>query len=284
MKLRVCQIMHNIYSHAFDEVRTMLVACLRELGHDVEEANHDLSRSRLNIILGANLLEPHQNLYGYAYVCWQFEQLFDESPWWKMGKLEPVLRHAYAVWDYSPQNIQFLSQRGIPALHLPVGYHDSLKTMTLQPPVYDALFYGARPERRIRILKQIAELPQQPQLCLVYGGYGAGRDKFIEQSLINLNIHQYDTNVFEAVRVSYLLNNGCLVVSEESEAYPYSGVDIPMAPAAGLPALCAQFLDDCESAVRRRELCAEQFRDLYPMKRFLKEVIGGTASKASNAA
>ena len=44
--------------------------------------------------------------------------------------------------------------------------------------------------------------------------YGADRDALLARSKIVINMHQHDAQVFEIVRVSYLLANRRTVVSE----------------------------------------------------------------------
>jgi hypothetical protein len=43
----------------------------------------------------------------------------------------------------------------------------------------------------------------------------------IARSKIILNLHQFDTTQLEQVRISYLLNNRCFVISESAEDNPY---------------------------------------------------------------
>ncbi|MHC4843687.1 MAG: hypothetical protein ACYTEE_07795, partial [Planctomycetota bacterium] len=48
----------------------------------------------------------------------------------------------------------------------------------------------------------------------LFGVYGVERDHYISRAKIVLNIHFYETKVFEIVRVSYLLANKKFVISE----------------------------------------------------------------------
>ena len=47
--------------------------------------------------------------------------------------------------------------------------------------------------------------------------FGKERDALIARSRVVLNLHQYDTHIFEQVRVNYLLINGKVVVSEVAD-------------------------------------------------------------------
>ena len=56
--------------------------------------------------------------------------------------------------------------------------------------------------------------------CLV-GVYGEERDAYIARSKIVLNLHFYESQIMEQVRISYLLNNHALVISESSSRNPF---------------------------------------------------------------
>lgn len=286
MNLRVVQFLPNNDAHAFDEVAEMLVASLADLSHDVEFGINEPSTSRLNIFLGCNLLRPSAALFKYDYIAFQSEQLFEGSPWWKLGNLHPILQRAKAVWDYSPANIEFLSSKGIPAAHLPIGFHPVLQRIRkpIEPPEHDVLFYGSRNERRNTILAGVSALPSQPVVTALFGAYGKQRDAQIARARINMNIHYYEAMVFEAVRVSYLLNNGAFTISESSPAYPWPGVDLPMADALDIPNLCQVYLEDESERNRIAALCREQFADLYPMTKLVEGALSGATVQACNAA
>ena len=49
---------------------------------------------------------------------------------------------------------------------------------------------------------------------VLFGTYGAERDNFISRSRIVLNHHFYKSQIFEVVRVFYLLHNEVAVVAE----------------------------------------------------------------------
>lgn len=74
------------------------------------------------------------------------------------------------------------------------------------------LFYGSLNERRVKILSQLQE--KGVKVIHLWGVYGPERDEYISRSKIILNIHFYESKVFEVVRVSYLLANRKFVISE----------------------------------------------------------------------
>jgi hypothetical protein len=111
----------------------------------------------------------------------------------------------------------------------------------------------------------------------LFGVYGKERDEYIGRSKILLNIHYYTTMIFEAVRVSYLLNNRCCVVSEESSVYPYAGVNIPLVAYDSLAEKCLDILDkgeaDAASYKAAGEASYREFKTRYEMKTMIKQLV-----------
>jgi hypothetical protein len=84
-------------------------------------------------------------------------------------------------------------------------------------------------------------------------------------------MHFHEAQILEQCRISYLLNNGRCVISEDSPRNPYEGMIIT-AKYDDLPQVCAQYLRD-ETA--RREVAERglaQFR-LRPMTEYLRRVL-----------
>jgi hypothetical protein len=76
----------------------------------------------------------------------------------------------------------------------------------------DVAFVGSIGERRAAVLEAL-----QRQGVKVFAGtslYGRERDAIFGRAKIVLNLHHYEAQVFEVVRVSYLLANRICVVSE----------------------------------------------------------------------
>ena len=171
----------------------------------------------LNIVIGYHFLEPeHIASFSHApFIFYQLEQLSVHEGWLTADR-ERVLRAASAIWDYSEKNVAFLRAKGFGNVsHLPLGYHPSFERIEHRPEGdkdVDVLFYGARNERRAAVLNQLRE---RFWLRTLFGDYGEARDRWIARSRVVLNIHFYDMKVAEQVRLSYLLNNECFVLSEE---------------------------------------------------------------------
>ncbi len=272
-KYRVCIIVPKGNPHAacFTEVALLLEHTFLSIGVSCDIALNDLADDRINIILGANLLDPDSFSPTARFIIYQLEQLSDTEGWYSDTRLR-LFQRAHAVWDYSIENIKFLNEHSITAEHLPIGYHPALERIQMaENRDIDVLFFGSRNERRNAILERVhaAGIPVKA----LFGVYGKDRDAFIARSNIILNIHFYSANIFESVRISYLLNNRSFVVSEESSVYPYEGISLPLVPYSDLTDTCIRFLDQPEEIERIRNRTYDEFKSLYPMENLLKNIL-----------
>lgn len=269
---RICLILpdNNPHSLCFREVGLLLVSALKSNGINCDFAFNQLDPDKINVILGYHLLTFEPSLTNFRYIPYQLEQLHsNEYPFTK--NMEQVLKHAYDVWDYSPKNIDFLKARGINAKHLVPGYHENLELIPRVPNrSIDILFYGSIAERRRVILEQ---LERMFKVKLLFGVYGEKRDKWISRSRLILNFHHYSQQIFEAVRISYLLNNRCFVLSETSVNYPYDGVELPLVPYDQLVESCARFLKDPERMDTISSENYEAFKKNFPMTELIQKVL-----------
>jgi hypothetical protein len=170
---------------------------------------------------------------------YQLEQLSHQAGWFNKN-LEKILKGAYCVWDYSKQNIAFLKDIGVRKVrYLPIGYHKNLETIEhSREKDIDILFYGCLNDRRANILNRLKQIAKTEFL---FGVYGKQRDSYIARSKIVLNMHFYPMQIMEEVRVSYLLNNKCFIVSEECGHNPY-GEGIVTAKYDELVDVCEYYL------------------------------------------
>jgi hypothetical protein len=271
---RVVIIVPAGYKHSlcFTEVAFLLRNSLTANGISCDMTVNELAKNRINIILGFHLLDVVDHLLRHKYIPYQLEQLSDAEGVFS-EKIKSILSRGIAVWDYSLENIEFLKHRGIPALHLPVGYHESLEQVVRKDQKdIDVLFYGSLGDRRQAILAKL-EKTGSVRVKTLFGVYGKERDGYIGASKILLNIHYYSAKIFEAVRVSYLLNNRCCVVSEESSAYPYSGVNIPLAPYEALVEKCIDILKNGDEFRAIGEAAYREFKTKYSMKELIGKLV-----------
>lgn len=207
------------------------------------------------ILLGAHLL-PWGSKILSTCVLYNFEQR--ESPLLNNQALDLFRR--YEVWDYSASNVAWFAARGVRAKHVPIGYVPELKRIQKSPiPDIDVLFYGLVNTRRRRILDDLKAAGLK--VHETFNCYGSERDELIGRSKIVLNMHFYDTGIFEMVRCSYLFANQVCVVSEESVDVPTELVGaIALVPYDRLTWMCQHLVDDPKGRRRVATRAHEAFR------------------------
>ena len=204
------------YRHAgaLAEIAETVVCGLRALGHAAPLVVNQFAPDATNILLGGHLL-PEAMLDGLpaGTVFYNLEQVEPHLFEWA-----PQLRAAFSrfeTWDYSRRNLDKLAELGIRGrFHLlPVGTVPEMSRIRPAPVQdIDVLFYGAVNEHRRLALKAIQD--RGLKVAAVFGCYGAERDGLIARAKLVINLHKHQAQVFEVVRVSYLLANRKAVVTE----------------------------------------------------------------------
>jgi hypothetical protein len=210
-----------VHAQAFQEVAETLMHALQRMGAPARIATNQVDSQAVNIVLGWHLLSegaladlPSQT------VLYNLEQL-DERNRSMLSRLL-VLGTRFEIWDYSRRNLEILHGAGFQGTlnHAPVGFVAELSRIPKDSEQdIDVLFYGSVNDRRAKILKELRS--QGLRVEAVFGVYGAERDALIARSKVVLNMHYYDSSIFEIVRVSYLLANRKAVVAE-----CHSGTDV----------------------------------------------------------
>lgn len=267
MKYRIVHVTRNEHSQAFSGVGELFMQTLLDLDYDCD-ISLKLSRDRHNLIVGANQVDCYCYMpEGIEYSILQLEQL--PGKWWN-ANYSNLLHGAYEVFDYDPSNLVFLAKNNIRARQITLGYHPHLDCIPPMPKQIDVLFYGSLNERRRRVLEECRRLGLHVQE--VFGIYGRDRDMLIAQSRVVLNMHFYEEQLFEQVRVSYLLNNGANVVSESSDYNPYWNVPFTTAPYYRLAEACKRAIDDgCDGRAAQAV-----FREKYNFREILREAMRET--------
>jgi len=262
-----------VHSQGLLEVCQLLCCSLESIGLPCRFQTNRIEPDAINIVVGYHLLDPPAaaRLAAARLILYQLEQLSDREGWFSRER-EAVLRAAWAIWDYSPENVAFLKNRGFPRVeYLPLGFHPALRRI-LHPEDsdrnIDVLFYGSLNPRRAAILEA---LRRQCRAHALFGVYGETRDRYIARARILLNIHFYQAAILEQVRLAYLLNNECFVISEEAGHNPFAG-GIVTGPYAKLVSLCETYLAQPES---RKQVAARGFRDFAsrPMTEYLQPLL-----------
>jgi SAM-dependent methyltransferase len=271
-----------LHTEAFREVAETLQFGLRSIGHSARIQENAFDPNATNILLGAHLLSPqHALLVPYGSILYNLEQL--GGPVLSAQFYELARQHQ--VWDYSLQNIekwQALSCAHQP-VHVPLGYVPELSRIEAAPNQdIDVLFYGSLNERRNLIVKTLKEAGAK--VHVLFGVYGAERDKLIARSKIVLNVHFYDAKIFEIVRVSYLLANSKAVVAECSpgtEIEPELATSVLGVPYDSLVDKCMSLLEDERE---RRQLETRGFQRFSQRKEsdILSKALQESANKSAS--
>ncbi len=247
------------HSECFREVAEGLAWALTQLGHPTAIGENTLDPAATNIVLGVHLLPEAEALRLPANaIVYNLEQLGGaELPAWY-----PALASRVRIWDYSELNLPHWSRVPslAPACLVPLGYVPVLERIaTAVEQDIDVLFYGSLNERRRQVL--LALDAAGIRVHHAFGVYGAERDGLIARSKLILNVHFYESKVFEVVRVSYLLANGKAVVTEPSPDLGRLAGAVAVFEYDGLVQGCLNFLAN-EEARRLLELRARMlFRE-----------------------
>lgn len=203
----------NPYAEGLRDVAESLAHGLAQSGRVAGPVASGIDPGAVNIVLNPQLLgaEPARSLPPATILC-NFEQVHGDSPWMRAAYVDLVRHHV--TWDYSERNVEAW-RAWVPdarVLHVPVGYVPELTRIASAAEDIDVLFYGTMNERRERVLKALEA--KGLRVVNAFGRFGAARDALIARARLVLNVHYYDSRIFEMPRVSYLLANRKAVVCE----------------------------------------------------------------------
>lgn len=245
-RFAVCVVRPPGYAHsqAFDEVADALVEALQSLGHEAWPSRRATWPGAQAIVLGWQLLDRTTLELPPGSILYNLEQVQADSKWFGPAQRERLGR--YPVWDYSRRNIDALQAMGIRCgAHLPIGYSPCLtRIAAVKERDIDVLFYGSLNERRHAVL--VALQRAGLRVHSAFGVYGAARDALIARARIVLNLHFFAAQVFEEVRISYLLANRAFVVSEsgDSDAEARYRDGLVLTGIEGIVDACRNYLSD----------------------------------------
>jgi hypothetical protein len=227
----ICKIQINNLSNIFDDLVLSTAASLVDLGHECSVTTNELRLDAINILIGSVMFDEllTSSQLAQPYIVYQLEILDDE-----LGHLKnypsylDFLSRALSVWDYSPKNMNFLKAKGFNNLaYVPPGYHPICEKVSRQKSRhdFDFLFIGALSKRRANFLGTLMKRGHKVgAITDSKPAFGGIRDQVIANSKIILNVHCFDNlNNLETVRLSYLLTNGAVVISEQADHDPYEG-------------------------------------------------------------
>ena len=246
------------HSAAFLELAELIGHGLSDLGHGAQLTVNSVIPGTRPILIGVHLMDPAliRDMPADTIVL-NTEQINARTGTWNARVLEWASH--FETWDYSNRNIEELSRQSrMPIRHLRIGYHPALERIRSAPNQdIDVLFYGSSSERRVRLIDQLKATGMNVKA--MFGVYGPERDALIARSRIVLNMHNFATQIFEIVRVFYLLINRKAVVSEvgpDTAIDPEYRSGIAGVPYDEIPNACLRLL---ENDADRRELEARGF-------------------------
>lgn len=207
MKFNVVIPSHDPHLQCYLELSMAVTWALRQLGHEVA-ADADARPIYFGMPLGP-LPE--------SAIVFNGEQVGPDSLWQHRRLFE--LYRGHTVWDYSAVNAERykLYRLSRPQVVRP-GASPVLRHRFPQLEMtHDVVFFGSSNPRREKVL---AELTAEgiDVLRPRFGLYGTERDEEVAKARLCINLHFYETSVFEAVRCSYLALNDIPVLTESSEA------------------------------------------------------------------
>ena len=241
---------------------------------EVESRANYFDPSCTNIILGCHLLDPEMipSVPANSIIV-NTEQLgFVKEPW--NSRVFEWGKH-FETWDYSPQNIHKLKKAGLENVkEFKIGFQKELRRIPANSTKdIDVLFYGSGNDRRMQILNQLGKKGLKVEAFA--GIYGEERDEYIARSKVVLNLHYYESKIFEVPRVFYLMTNSVCVVGEVGE-----DTQIHQMYLDGIyPAKYEDLADACATLVhddaRRKEYEERAFAAISacPQKLFTAELI-----------
>ena len=265
----------NPHAQAFAELAETLACGFQELGVAAVIRENAFDVAATSIVLGWHLLnEAQMAALPAGTVLYNLEQMDHQNRHLQTRLLAHAWR--FPVWDYSRRNIEILRAlgRNVPIRHVPIGYVPQLtRVPRAEVQDIDVLFYGSVNDRRRRILEALTEAGLEVRS--VFGCYGRDRDALIARAKVVLNLHYYESSIFEMVRVSYLLANGKAVVAEcleDAEIDPKLKLAAALVPYEGLVEACCDLVQN-ERARLELEQRGLTYMESLPEREILRPVL-----------
>jgi len=200
--------------NGYKEVIESLDWGLKELGHDSHYSVNTITSDAINILFGAQVLslEALQALPENS-IIYNFEQMRGLEKY-QVRVQAQFIATKFMIWDYSKANLDPWKMLGATNVKIvPIAYAPIL-TRILKPAEQDidVLLYGISGGKRLEAFQILSQAGLK--VMFFSGLYGDARDQLIARSKIILNVNLYNfAQIFEIVRVSYLLANRKAVVS-----------------------------------------------------------------------
>jgi hypothetical protein len=198
-----------IHGQALLEAIEYCASQIKLSGHEILLTKNRIIHDGINIIFGAHIAPEQHLMLPKNVVIFNTEQLPVDSAWVN-DSYRKVLTDNF-VWDYSQNNLATIPHED---KGLVTFLHDeSLKKIPISfEKKWDLIFYGSINERRKKILDGL--ISSGLKIKVIFGIYGPERDLLIGQSRAVLNLHFYESQLLQQIRVFYPLINNIPVISE----------------------------------------------------------------------
>lgn len=211
MKFNIClmQPVGYIHGQALLEAIEYCASKIKLSGHDILLTKNRIIHDGINIIFGAHIAPEQHLTLPKNVVIFNTEQLPVDSVWVN-DSYRKILANNF-VWDYSQNNLATIphEEKGL----VTFLHDESLKRIPISlEKKWDLIFYGSINERRKRILDGL--ISSGLKIKIIFGIYGPERDLLVGQSRAVLNLHFYDSQLLQQIRVFYPLINNIPVISE----------------------------------------------------------------------
>ena len=196
--------------------------CFRDVSLFILEHLDTPDRSNSIVVLGSYIFYPTDYFRGLypnkKIIIYQLEQIVQFN--WHNNDYLNWIGESDEVWEYDIYNSAVLTERNIKHSMMDFRYCKSLDKSLNDTNEYDidVLFYGFMNHRRLNIIEPLQQ-NNYGRLRFVYA-FGIDTDeldKYIKRSKIILNIHAFDENRQEKVRMLRPLCNGKMIISEHSQ-------------------------------------------------------------------
>ena len=263
------------HAEVFREVAEALHACLVDLGYETLLVTGVPPEGLRAIVFGAS---AYRDALPADAVLYNMEQV--GSQWFTTTLVERYRKHV--VWDYSAVNAERFVSLGLSMpVVVPFGYHPCLSRIERKPEAerdIDVLFVGSMNDRRAEILNRLED--EGLRVERLFNVYGEERDAYYARAKVVVNIHFYESAVFEAARVSYCAANGVCVVSERSANYEGSNIAAATVSYAELVEVVTELVVLPDVRADKERLSFLQFQQ-RPMQRAVQAALAALPLKTS---
>jgi hypothetical protein len=211
MKFNVTLIQPNDYIHslALLEAAEYINIRINQCGYESVLTKNHLEHCRVNVVLCGHLIPEELLKIDQKLIIFNSEQLPEDSVW--TSPHYRILLEKNYVWDYSRVNLLKIKHNNTQLIDF--YYCDQLSRLEIKKPAkYDLVFYGSINERRKKILDEVSK--SGLRVKVIFGAYGGDRDGVISESRAVLNLHYYDSQIFQQIRAFYPLTNRIPIISE----------------------------------------------------------------------